>query len=274
MTAAPESAAAILARLGVAVTELVNDSRKTAPGVVFVAYPGAARDGRDFIRDAVEHRVDGVLWEAEGYLWPADFALPNAGVAGLRERLGEIAAEVYGQPSGALLTFGVTGTNGKTSVAHWIAQALTQLGRKTAVLGTVGNGFPGHLSPARNTTPDAIELQQRLAHFRRDGAQGFGSMGRLSQSDLVAAQACQLGFIEQVQGFVLDVNLAPGGAVDPAQQVQQGGLAAAAGAIQDGKRPSGQAEIDPAQSFYEDGTLAVSFIDLVRAHQRGGRLAH
>ena len=171
MTAAPESAAAILARLGVAVTELVNDSRKTAPGVVFVAYPGAARDGRDFIRDAVEHRVDGVLWEAEGYLWPADFALPNAGVAGLRERLGEIAAEVYGQPSGALLTFGVTGTNGKTSVAHWIAQALTQLGRKTAVLGTVGNGFPGHLSPARNTTPDAIELQQRLAHFRRDGAQ-------------------------------------------------------------------------------------------------------
>jgi UDP-N-acetylmuramoyl-L-alanyl-D-glutamate--2,6-diaminopimelate ligase len=73
---------------------------------------------------------------------------------------------------------GVTGTNGKTSVAHWIAQACTALGRKTAVVGTVGNGFPpvgdapGALTPARNTTPDPIELQQRLAHYRQQGAAG------------------------------------------------------------------------------------------------------
>jgi UDP-N-acetylmuramoyl-L-alanyl-D-glutamate--2,6-diaminopimelate ligase len=71
---------------------------------------------------------------------------------------------------------GVTGTNGKTSVAHWVAQALSRLGRKAAVIGTVGNGFPpvgdapGALTPALNTTPDAIELQQRLAHYRQQGA--------------------------------------------------------------------------------------------------------
>jgi UDP-N-acetylmuramoyl-L-alanyl-D-glutamate--2,6-diaminopimelate ligase len=65
---------------------------------------------------------------------------------------------------------GVTGTNGKTSVAHWIAQTLSQLGRKTAVIGTIGNGFPGALTPALNTTPDAIELQQRLAFYRQQGA--------------------------------------------------------------------------------------------------------
>jgi len=65
---------------------------------------------------------------------------------------------------------GVTGTNGKTSVAHWIAQALSRASRKAAVIGTVGNGFPGALAPTLNTTPDAIELQQRLAIYRKQGA--------------------------------------------------------------------------------------------------------
>lgn len=171
MATKPETPAELLVRLGVPVGELVNDSRKAAPGSVFVAYPGELRDGRSFIADAVANRVDGVLWDTDGYTWPKKFDLPNVGVAGLRERLGDIAAEVYGHPSRALTTYGVTGTNGKTSVTHWIAQALVRLGRRAAILGTVGNGYPGHLHPARNTTPDAIELQQRLAQFRRDGAE-------------------------------------------------------------------------------------------------------
>ena len=165
-----ESVAHLLERLGVPVTELINDSRKAAPGTVFVAYPGETRDGRDFIPQAVAQRVDGVLWEADHYRWDPALGTANAGVADLRRRIGEIAAHVYGQPSRALHTIGVTGTNGKTSVAHWIAQALTRLGRKTAVIGTVGNGFPGALAPALNTTPDAIDLQRRLAHYRQQGA--------------------------------------------------------------------------------------------------------
>jgi UDP-N-acetylmuramoyl-L-alanyl-D-glutamate--2,6-diaminopimelate ligase len=118
----------------------------------------------------VAQRVDGVLWEADHYQWDPALDVPNAGVAGLKNRIGEIAAHVYGEPSRALHMVGVTGTNGKTSVAHWIAQTLSQLGRKTAVIGTVGNGFPGALTPALNTTPDAIELQQRLAQYRQQGA--------------------------------------------------------------------------------------------------------
>lgn len=171
-----ESVPHILERLGIPVAELVGDSRRAGPGKVFVAYPGEARDGRDFIPQAVAQRVDGVLWEADHYQWDPAFGVPNVGVAGLRARIGEIAAHVYGEPSRALHMIGITGTNGKTSVAHWIAQALSQLGRKTAILGTVGNGFPpcgntpGTLTPALNTTPDAIELQQRLAHFRQQGA--------------------------------------------------------------------------------------------------------
>jgi len=160
----------ILERLGIAVGALVNDSRKAVPGTVFAAYPGEARDGRDFIPQAVAQRVDGVLWEADHWQWDPALEVPNAGVTGLKARVGEIAAHVYGEPSRALHMVGVTGTNGKTSVAHWLAQAFSQLGRKTAVIGTVGNGFPDALTPALNTTPDAIELQQRLADYRRQGA--------------------------------------------------------------------------------------------------------
>jgi UDP-N-acetylmuramoyl-L-alanyl-D-glutamate--2,6-diaminopimelate ligase len=165
-----ESVPHILERLGIDVAELVNNSRKAMPGTVFAAYPGETRDGRDFIAQAVAQRVDGVLWEADHYQWDPALDVPNAGVPGLKTRIGEIAAHVYGEPSRALHMVGVTGTNGKTSVAHWVAQAFTQLGRKTAIIGTVGNGFPDALTPALNTTPDAIDLQQRLALYRRQGA--------------------------------------------------------------------------------------------------------
>ena len=165
-----ESVPHILERLGTPITELVNDSRKSAPGAVFAAYPGETRDGRDFIAQAVAQRIDGVLWEADHYQWDPALAIPNAGVVGLKNRIGEIAAQVYGEPSRAMHMIGITGTNGKTSVAHWVAQACAQLGQKIAVIGTVGNGFPGALTPALNTTPDAVELQQRLASYVKQGA--------------------------------------------------------------------------------------------------------
>ena len=77
-----ESVPHILERLGIAVTELVSDSRRAMPGTVFAAYPGETRDGRDFIAQAVAQRVDGVLWEADHYQWDPALAIPNAGVAG------------------------------------------------------------------------------------------------------------------------------------------------------------------------------------------------
>jgi len=165
-----ESVPHVLERLGLVVGELVNDSRKALPGTVFAAYPGESRDGRDYIPQAVAQHVDGVLWEADHYQWDPALTIPNAGVAGLKNRIGEMAAHIYGEPSRALHMIGVTGTNGKTSVAHWVAQAFSQASRKTAVIGTVGNGFPGALTPTLNTTPDAVELQQRLALYRKQGA--------------------------------------------------------------------------------------------------------
>ncbi len=165
-----ESVSQILERLGISVSKLVSDSRKSAPGAVFAAYPGEVRDGREFIPQAVAQHVDGVLWEADHYQWDPAISIPNAGVPDLKKRIGEIAAHVYGEPSRAMHMIGVTGTNGKTSVAHWIAQSFAALGQKIAVIGTIGNGFPGELTPALNTTPDAVELHQRLANYRRQGA--------------------------------------------------------------------------------------------------------
>ncbi|MHB8916221.1 MAG: Mur ligase family protein, partial [Thiobacillus sp.] len=165
-----ESAAQILQGLGAPVKALVSDSRQLQPGVVFAAYPGEASDGRAYIAQAIARGAGGVLWETDQYAWDPVLDVPNVGVPGLKARIGEIASHVYGEPSKKVQMIGVTGTNGKTSVAHWTAQALTQLGKKTAIVGTAGNGFPHALTPAVNTTPDAIELQQRLAHYLQQGA--------------------------------------------------------------------------------------------------------
>jgi len=165
-----EPASHILHRLGQPVKALVSDSRQTMPGTVFAAYPGESSDGRSYIAQAMANGADGVLWEADHFQWDRALKIPNVGVSGLKARIGEIAAHVYGEASKKMHMVGITGTNGKTSVAHWTAQALTRLGQKTAILGTAGNGFPNALTPALNTTPDAIELQQRLANYLHQGA--------------------------------------------------------------------------------------------------------
>lgn len=153
------------------IARLTADSRQVRPGVAFAAYPGERLDGRDFIGQAMAAGASAVLWERSGFDWNNEWTVPNAGIDGLREKIGEIASEVYGQPSEQLWVIGVTGTNGKTSCAHWLAQALGEVGKKTALVGTLGNGFPGELSPALNTTPDPILLQESLADYVAAGAE-------------------------------------------------------------------------------------------------------
>jgi UDP-N-acetylmuramoyl-L-alanyl-D-glutamate--2,6-diaminopimelate ligase len=160
----------LLAGLGVKVERLTADSREVRPGDVFVACPGERQDGRRYIPQAIAAGAGAVLWESEGFVWDPAWQVPNLSVPGLRGRLGEIAAQVYGEPSRQLWTIGVTGTNGKTSCAHWAARCLTALGRKTAVIGTLGNGFPGELTPSPNTTPDPITLQAQMKAYLDQGA--------------------------------------------------------------------------------------------------------
>jgi UDP-N-acetylmuramoyl-L-alanyl-D-glutamate--2,6-diaminopimelate ligase len=152
------------------ITRLQTDSRRVRSGDVFVACPGERQDGRTYIGQAIAAGARGVLWEAEGFTWSGQWRVPNIGIRGLRQQLGYLAAHVYGHPSSKLWVVGVTGTNGKTSCSHWIAQAFNRLGRPTAVIGTLGNGFPNVLLPATHTTPDAVSLQEEIAELLSRGA--------------------------------------------------------------------------------------------------------
>jgi UDP-N-acetylmuramoyl-L-alanyl-D-glutamate--2,6-diaminopimelate ligase len=162
---------AALSAQGVVARALSADSRALRAGEVFVAYPGHRTDGRRYIADALRAGAGAVLWEREGYVWDEAWSAPNLAVDGLQPLSGHIAHLVYGRPSERLSLIGVTGTNGKTSVSQWIAQALGRLGRKCGVIGTLGNGFPGALTESANTTPDGIALHAQLARFAEQGAQ-------------------------------------------------------------------------------------------------------
>jgi UDP-N-acetylmuramoyl-L-alanyl-D-glutamate--2,6-diaminopimelate ligase len=168
-----------LQRQGVTARVLCADSRAVAPGDVFVAYPGARADGRRFIADAVARGAAAVLWERQGMEVPA-IDVPNLAVDDLQALSGWLAHLVYGRPSETLWTVGVTGTNGKTSVSQWIAQAFAQLGRRCAVVGTLGCGLlgpkadgqaAGKLEQSLNTTPDALTLHRLFAGYLQQGAQ-------------------------------------------------------------------------------------------------------
>ena len=151
---------------------LALDSRQVRPGDLFLAFPGEHDDGRHHIGQAIVAGAGAIWWEAGEFHWDRSWQVPNLAVPDLRQRVGEIASRFYGHPSRKLWMAGVTGTNGKTSCAHWIAQSMNRLGRRTSLMGTLGDGFPGQLKTARNTTADAVTLHSRLAEYLQSGASG------------------------------------------------------------------------------------------------------
>jgi len=162
-----------LQKLGVPVSRVVADSRKVAAGDLFLACMGEYQDGRNFIPQAIAAGAAAVLWEQDDFSWNPEWQVPHLAVPGLRWLAGPIAAHVLGDPSRHMPVIGVTGTNGKTSITHWLAQALSDTGRRTAVIGTVGNGFWGALEGSTHTTPDPVSLQEKLAAYRTAGAQAM-----------------------------------------------------------------------------------------------------
>jgi UDP-N-acetylmuramoyl-L-alanyl-D-glutamate--2,6-diaminopimelate ligase len=164
----PEEIAAFV-HSGFPIHGLTADSRKVKPGMTFVAYPGDAEDGRNYIGQALQRGAVSVLCEEDGFSWNPEWRVPYQTFKGLRGRVSELAAAQLNYPSRQMITLGVTGTNGKTTCTHWLAAMLAALGSPCALLGTLGNGCWPHLQPAENTTADAIELQQWLEQFRAAG---------------------------------------------------------------------------------------------------------
>lgn len=154
----------------VTVHDLQTDSREVRTGDAFVALAGTATPAEQHIDKAIEAGAAVVLLETDTeeacreYL--GALIVP---VVQLRQRLGKIAARFYEHPSRRLRLLGVTGTNGKTSVSHYIAQLLNQAETPCGVLGTLGYGMPGALQEASHTTPDVVHINRVLSDIRDKG---------------------------------------------------------------------------------------------------------
>ncbi len=150
---------------------VTTDSRKLRPGDGFIAWPGAATDGRRFVASALKAGATTCLVEREGL---EAFAFDDARIASLpslKAATGLVADAFFEQPSRTLEVIATTGTNGKTSTAWWTAQALSLLGRRCAVVGTLGIGVPPLPDRAAQieftglTTPDPVMLHTALRQF-------------------------------------------------------------------------------------------------------------
>ena len=155
------------------ITGLALDSRQVSAGDLFFAIPGVSNDGRQYIQQALEAGAAAILYQAQGAIEDYQHLsteVPIIGVENLGEKVGPIAALFYHQPSRALETIAVTGTNGKTSTCHFLAQSLVNHHKKCGVIGTAGFGCQGVLNKSALTTPDPILLQEQFADFLLQGA--------------------------------------------------------------------------------------------------------
>ena len=148
---------------------LQTDSRQVQPGDGFIAWPGAATDGRSHVQDALVRGAAACLVEHEGVDAFVLDGTDTATLPRLKQATGLIAAEWLGAPGDALAVVAITGTNGKTSTAWWLAHALSKLQHDAlspcALVGTLGIGMLGRLESTGMTTPDPVRLQQAFRQF-------------------------------------------------------------------------------------------------------------
>lgn len=152
---------------GIEVTGIQFDSRKATQGTVFVATRGTATDGHDFIGMAIENGASAVICEAMPETQPENVTFIR--VANSSDALGQMAAAWFGYPSSQLTLVGVTGTNGKTTIATLLYETFRALGYKTGLLSTVCNYIDTEAVEATHTTPDAIALNELLARMVQAG---------------------------------------------------------------------------------------------------------
>ena len=156
----PEGSAALEVRV------LAYDSRRVAPGTLFVAVPGFHRDGHEYAADAVRRGAVAVVAER-----PLDLAAPVAVVPDTRAALSDLACELYGHPTRRLRMVGVTGTDGKTTTVHLVSDVLEAAGERTGFATTVDFRLAGRewANETRLSTQEAVEVQEFFAQLRDAG---------------------------------------------------------------------------------------------------------
>jgi len=150
-----------------AITAIHFDSRKVVPGSVFVAVRGRATDGHKFIDMAVDRGAVCVI--VQDHVDNISDRVCLISVENSAETLAIIAGAFYGHPSAALTMVGVTGTNGKTTVATLLFRLFTELGYKCGLLSTIENRIGDHVEATGYTTPDAVAVQETLARMVEAG---------------------------------------------------------------------------------------------------------
>lgn len=180
------------------VRNIVVDHRHIKAGDLFIARSGVHHKGADYVVPAIQAGASAVLMAKSDYHQGlqdyADLIFP---VENLTQVMGEVIHRYYESVTEQMAVIGVTGTNGKTSCCHFIAQALNLLGEKTAYIGTIGFGFPGQLEEATHTTPEVLRLHQLLARYKSEGAKAVVmevSSHALDQGRTSGVMFSQVGF--------------------------------------------------------------------------------
>lgn len=149
---------------------LTLDSRELKKDAAFFAIAGSKNDGRQFIQDAIAKQAAAIFVEAAQCDFEIQNHIPIISIPNLPQKIATYAARFYDFPAEKLRLFGVTGTSGKTTCTHFLAQTFQAASIPCGLIGTLGSGMYGQLSDVNLTTPDAITLQAKLQHFLHQGA--------------------------------------------------------------------------------------------------------
>ncbi len=147
------------------ITSIAYHSDNVRPGAVFFAIEGQFHEGAEYIKEAVQNGALAAVTSGSASGGPDKYPeeITIIKVQDTRKALALASTRMYNNPSGKLTVIAVTGTKGKTTVAFMIRQILQEAGIKTGIIGTVKNGFDGHMEDASATTPQPPEINRLMA---------------------------------------------------------------------------------------------------------------
>ena len=157
--------------MSIGITSVCNDSRKVAPGALFVAVKGYASDGHDYIRTAVEKGAAAIMYQDAAKVADVPEGVALVQVESSRYALAIVSANFYDNPSRKLTLVGITGTNGKTTTVTLLYRMFTSLGYNCGLLSTIANYVGSRGSEAVNTTSDPLTINSLLNEMVNEGCE-------------------------------------------------------------------------------------------------------